>query len=209
MRHLADWLAGLLGDVRVEFLPAGATRSIGYRGPSSEPLPRLPGTDTMAIGVSRAGRGRAGSSLWAAMSCRGTFAAVFVLLLPASARAEVVSGRVFLDADRNGRFDRGEGLAGVPVSDGVAFTRTDANGLYRIDAKLHELLPPDKGPILTVSFPSGTWPARGWFRRVPRAARPRPVDFPLRPDAQKLPFVFVHRPARAARRQGQVPRLPR
>ncbi len=23
MRHLADWLAGLLGDVRVEFLPTG------------------------------------------------------------------------------------------------------------------------------------------------------------------------------------------
>ena len=146
----------------------------------------------MAIGVSRAGRGRAGSALRAAMSCRRTIAFVFVLLLSPTARAEVVSGRVFLDADRNGRFDRGEGLAGVPVSDGVAFTRTDANGLYRIDARLHELLPPDKEPILTVSFPSGTWPARGWFRRVPRAARPRSVDFPLRPDAQKLPFVFVH-----------------
>jgi hypothetical protein len=44
-----------------------------------------------------------------------------------------VTGRVFLDANRNGRTDSGEaGIAGRIVSDGRRLARTDENGDYRL-----------------------------------------------------------------------------
>jgi hypothetical protein len=99
---------------------------------------------------------------------------------------------VFLDDNANGRLDPGEkALAGVAVSDGVAWAITDANGRYAIEPRLPVLVPAGTDPILTVSFPSGTWPVGAWYRRAGAKAADG-VDFPLRKDAQKLPFTFVH-----------------
>ena len=135
----------------------------------------------------------------------GCLALAGLLFLMASpALAERVGGRVFLDANANGQFDTGEqGLGGVPVSDGVAFVTTDDDGRYSIDAKLDEALQPDRGdkrPIVTVSFPNGTWPTAGWFRRLDAVRDPAAVDFPLRREKQELPFVFIH---------GTDPHVPR
>lgn len=118
--------------------------------------------------------------------------------------AQTVGGRVFLDENANGRLDADEkGLADVPVTDGLRFARSDAEGRYAIDAAVDPLLPAGVRPILTVSFPSGTWPVGGWFRRLDEAKDPRSVDFPLRPDEQKLPFIFVHATDPHARRKLQ------
>lgn len=63
---------------------------------------------------------------------------VLLLALPAAAAAlppPCNSGRVFADANGNGRFDAGESpLAGVIVSDGVELVRTDARGAYALPA---------------------------------------------------------------------------
>jgi hypothetical protein len=100
---------------------------------------------------------------------------------------------VFLDANANGQLDAGEtGVAGVPVTDGVGFAVTGPDGRYALDAQLDPLLQPEAKPILTVSFPSGTWPTAGWFRRLDEAKDPKAVHFGLRREEQALPFVFVH-----------------
>jgi hypothetical protein len=119
--------------------------------------------------------------------------AAALALVGTGASLRGVSGRVFLDTNRNGRCDAGEhGMGDVGITDGVGFVRTRPDGRYEITPRLHELLQPDKEPILTVSFPSGTWPVGGWFRRVSRERPSGDIDFPLRRDAQKLPFLFVH-----------------
>ena len=47
----------------------------------------------------------------------------------------VIEGRVYLDANSNGRLDDGEaGVPGVPVSDGRSVIATDAGGHYRLDS---------------------------------------------------------------------------
>ena len=46
-----------------------------------------------------------------------------------------VAGTVYLDRNGNGRGDKDEGLAGVPVTDGVDFVATDTNGTYTIEIK--------------------------------------------------------------------------
>ena len=126
------------------------------------------------------------------MKCRPAAVAAAAALLLASGPARSVSGRVFLDTNGNGRWDSGEpALAGVGVTDGVGFVRTNGQGRYTIKPRLHELLHPATECILTVSFPSGSWPVGPWFRRVGAKATGE-VDFPLRKDVQKLPFVFVH-----------------
>lgn len=115
--------------------------------------------------------------------------------------AQGVTGRVFLDANANGRYDAGdEGLAGVPVTDGLAFVRTGPDGRYRIRPWLDSLIQIDKMPILSVSFPNGTWPTSGWFRRLDDVKDLANVDFPLRADKQKTPFLFIH---------GSDPHVPR
>ncbi len=52
---------------------------------------------------------------------------------PLVAHADDATGRVFLDANANGRHDRGEtGVAGVKVSNGRQIALTDVDGRYRI-----------------------------------------------------------------------------
>ena len=68
----------------------------------------------------------------------------------------LIEGRVYLDANQNGRWDEGEtGVPGVLVSDGLRVVATDASGRYRLDndeacALLWITVPRDHRP--TASF---------------------------------------------------------
>jgi len=115
-------------------------------------------------------------------------AAVIACLLiqfAAGVHGATVSGTVFWDEDANGV--RGEAEPGVEAMRLYALHRTavtDSDGHYSLSAD---------EPIVTVSisFPSGTWPTAGWFRRVEQE-QATGVDFGLRREECKLPFVFVH-----------------
>ncbi len=132
---------------------------------------------------------------------RGILLLVMVWLAAPAARGERVSGGVFLDANANGRHDAGEeGVAGAFVTDGMTFAATNADGRYALDAQTDPLVGEGKRPILTLTFPSGTWPTAGWMRRLEAAADAESVDFGLRRQEQKLPFVFIH---------GTDPHVPR
>jgi hypothetical protein len=109
---------------------------------------------------------------------------IVLMLAPlGTGRGEVVSGRVFLDVNGNGRMDANEtGIQGVGITDGVSFTVTGADGSYQIDANTDGLLPVGAQPILTMGFPSGTWPTAGWFRRMEGLKGLAKADFGLRRD---------------------------
>jgi len=104
-----------------------------------------------------------------------------------------VSGRVFLDANRDGRADAGEkGLAGVRVTDGINFAVTDADGRYLLPIGDDYMLPYRPARTVSVCWPSRTWPTGPWWRRFSDITDPKAVDFGLREDEQKLPFAFLH-----------------
>jgi hypothetical protein len=60
---------------------------------------------------------------------------LIVLVLDAAVSySAIIEGRVYIDANQNGRWDDGEtGLPGVLVSDGRRVVATDASGCYRLD----------------------------------------------------------------------------
>ncbi|HUS46963.1 MAG TPA: hypothetical protein VM098_02500, partial [Phycisphaerae bacterium] len=69
---------------------------------------------------------------------RKTVVLVLMITVPSAGAAlgdvpEVVSGKVFLDANANGRPDADEkGIAGARVTDGVNFVTTAADGSYKL-----------------------------------------------------------------------------
>lgn len=116
---------------------------------------------------------------------------------PASAQPpaapDVVSGKVFLDANGNGRLDAGErGLAGVRVTDGVAFVSTGEDGAYRLAVADDYMIPYRPARTVAVCWPSGKWPVGRWWVRLSEVSDSAGVNFALREDVQKLPFAFVH-----------------
>jgi len=99
--------------------------------------------------------------------------------------ARTVSGTVFWDDNANGRRDPGEpGVPGVRLNALHRAAVTGEDGRYSITAG---------EPIIVVSlsFPSGTWPTAGWFRRV-KEGEEAALDFGLRHEEQTLPLVFFH-----------------
>jgi len=104
----------------------------------------------------------------------------------------VVGGRVFLDANANGRLDEGEkGLAGVAVTDSVIFVTTGDDGSYTIKVSPDPLIPYRPSQVVSVSWPSGKWPTGAWWRRLSDIKPNESVSFGLRDDEQKLPFSFA------------------
>jgi 3',5'-cyclic AMP phosphodiesterase CpdA len=103
--------------------------------------------------------------------------------LPAPASAKQCdSGLVFVDADGDGRRDRGEApLPGARVSDGVRIVATDARGRYRLDV-------PD-GRTLFLIKPAG-------------------YALPTRPDGLPDAFLNVQRRPGPALKFGGVPAAP-
>ena len=70
------------------------------------------------------------------------------------------SGRVYVDENRNGIFDKGEKLLkGVSVSDGLNVTVTDNNGIYHLDG--HE-----GARFIFITTPSGYYTNNSYFRYI-------------------------------------------
>lgn len=90
------------------------------------------------------------------------------MLLAFSAAAQVRQGTVFFDVNGNGTQDLGEnGLAGVPVSDGVSITCTGMDGKFSLKLA-------DKSRHIFISLPDG-YRANGKFYRT----RYGKLNFPL------------------------------
>lgn len=82
------------------------------------------------------------------------------LLLSAMTASAEYSGSVFIDANRNGVFDKGErGLQGVSVSDGKSVVKTDRNGHYVLPG--HE-----KERFIFITTPSGYKTDNAYYRRI-------------------------------------------
>jgi len=95
-----------------------------------------------------------------------------------------VKGTVYWDANANGIRDPGEaGAAGIRLLANHRVATTDADGRY-------SLADPDGIVTVSLSFPSGTWPTAGWFRRTSREREDR-LDFGLKKEEQDTPFCFV------------------
>ncbi|MFN8652628.1 MAG: hypothetical protein U0133_12030 [Gemmatimonadales bacterium] len=92
-----------------------------------------------------------------------------------------VSGRVFLDANQNGRYDKGDTpLAGVRVVVGPVFATSDSSGNYSV----WDLLPYEPTPVTvdSASIPSPLWvPAFNAALVEPSPNRFRNVDVPVLP----------------------------
>lgn len=119
------------------------------------------------------------------MPARRLAVALIVLasLLPGHAAA--VEGRVWLDANANGRVDPGEhGVAGCLVSDGSQLARTDAAGHYRLEPSAAQ------AAVFIVNRP-GTWPVGPWWRPVANPTSCPTIDFALREQGQDGPLLFA------------------
>ncbi len=126
---------------------------------------------------------------------RFIFHCLVLLLLPAFALADTgAGGRVFLDANGNGRHDAGEtGIAGIKVSNGRDIVLTDARGHYRITLR-------DGDTLFVIKPPGYRFPTSNaglpvfWKHHFPRGSQvlrygriapsnARRTDFALLPDA--------------------------
>ena len=92
-----------------------------------------------------------------------------------------VTGRVFLDANGNGRFDPGEELLpNVRIVVGPVFSFSDSNGVYRV----WDILPyePTSVTVDSASLTSPLWvPAFAVARLEPSPNRYRTLDIPILP----------------------------
>jgi 3',5'-cyclic AMP phosphodiesterase CpdA len=96
-----------------------------------------------------------------------------------------VHGRVYLDANGNGKLDAGEKpLAGCIVSDGCRLVRTDAGGHYE--------LPDGAGPVtvFVVNCPH-TRPSGRWWATLADGRATNAVDFGLAEEVQQEPLLFL------------------
>jgi hypothetical protein len=123
-------------------------------------------------------------------------AAAVVMVWAGWAPAEAprkVAGKVFLDANGNGKCDPGEpGIAGVRITDSVKFVVTGPDGAYRIGVSDDPMFPCKGSQVVSVSWPSGKWPTGQWWARLDQIADARAVHFGLREDKQDRPFLFAH-----------------
>jgi hypothetical protein len=104
------------------------------------------------------------------------------LWLSSVAGAAVIEGRVYLDANRNGRFEAGEpGMAHVLISDGLRVAATDSTGNYRLENT-------NTAALVWVSVPSGHAVSGAFWRVADGKGR---EDFGLVPFAQPADFTFI------------------
>lgn len=134
--------------------------------------------------------------MWVKRIATGWLITTCVLALGArlpAADVETVSGRVYLDANGNGKPDSGEkGLFGIRITDSVNFVVTGEDGTYTIAPAEDTEIPVKGSRVVSVSWPSGKWPGGKWWRRLDDIQPGEKVDFGLRDDEQKLPFLFAH-----------------
>jgi hypothetical protein len=93
-----------------------------------------------------------------------------------------IEGRVYLDANRNGRWDDGEaGVPGVLVSDGRRVVATDASGRYRLQSD-------DARALLWITVPRDHRPSGAFWRW---ADGRRAENFGLLRHPQSDDFCFI------------------
>ncbi len=116
-----------------------------------------------------------------------------VLVLAATAvQAETISGRVYYDADADGRYDFDDtSLRGVCVTDGVGFARTNRRGVYRLDIQKDPVLEDGGRATIAISCPNRYRPESNWFYYLDEIEAGKKVDFRLVPDKQTMPFTFI------------------
>ncbi len=117
------------------------------------------------------------------------------LLFSGIVSAQTITGYVYNDANSNGMFDVGEvGISNVPVSDGIHFVQTDADGFYQIAVDVNDdpQLADGGWPVISVSWPNGQWPTSTWWRNTEQISETNTCNFGLKDDQQSLPFMFVH-----------------
>jgi len=103
-------------------------------------------------------------------------------LLATAAQAGVVSGRVYLDGNGNGRPDAGEpGVPAVTVSDGTLVVATDAAGRYRLESA-------EANPLVQICLPRDHRAPRGFWQ--PSGGRSE-LDFALESCPQADDFYFI------------------
>lgn len=114
--------------------------------------------------------------------------------VPQFAKIEQVSGRVILDANANGKIDPGEmGLAGVAVTDGVNIVLSGEDGSYQLKIADDPVIPFKPAQVVSITWPSDTWPTSQWWQRAADMRPGQAVDFCVQRKAeQKLPFKIVH-----------------
>jgi hypothetical protein len=118
------------------------------------------------------------------MSLRLTAPLTLVLMAlgPAFTLAATLEGRIYVDANHNGRFDPAEsGLAGVLVSDGRGVVASDASGHYRLESAASPSL-------LWITVPRDHSAVGPFWRRTDGA---KPEDFALVRQAQPADFSFI------------------
>lgn len=133
---------------------------------------------------------------------------LILLLLSAniSVQADTATGKVFLDANRNGSLDAGEpGIEGVRVSNGIDVTLTDADGRYEISAapptiifitKPQNYATPVNSDQLPQFYyihqPEGSPPGLRYAGVSPTGPLPSSVNFPLieRPEEKKFEAIL-------------------
>jgi hypothetical protein len=109
--------------------------------------------------------------------------------------AHTITGHVYSDTNSNGILDVGEvGIANVPVSNGIGFVQTDADGFYQITVDVNDdpQLADGGWPIISISWPTGQWPTSIWWRNTEQLGLNKACNFGLKTDVQSLPFMFVH-----------------
>lgn len=119
---------------------------------------------------------------------------LFFLPVDAAADADVFAGLVFLDADKNGRHDPGEtGIDNVAVTNGITCLKTADGGAFTLPRPDDPMLSEGGVAHISIAAPSGMRPTTPWFLPLPKKSRAAsPLKFGLTPEAQALPFNFVH-----------------
>ena len=101
-------------------------------------------------------------------------AAAMAMGAPAATVADTpttVSGKVFLDANANGRLDDGEKpIAGVKITEGVSIVMTGDDGSYTIHIKPDHMLKVPDTQVIALCWPTGKWPTTKHWRRWKTAA---------------------------------------
>lgn len=112
---------------------------------------------------------------------------VGMLLIFPSILSAQYTGRVFIDANRNGSWDKGETLMkGVSVSDGLNVVQTDSKGRFTLPGH-------DKERFIFITTPSGYKTENAYYRRI--EGNSTSYDFGLlRYDAVKADgsHKFIH-----------------
>lgn len=95
------------------------------------------------------------------------------------------TGRVFVDANENGMYDKGEkGMKEIAVSDGLNVVQTDQNGMYALPGQ-------PKERFVFITTPSGYKTKNAYYQRIER--KTKVYDFALRPYEGGIKLNGTHK----------------